>query len=126
MTGAQQPGGAHQARNPLAAMLFAICPELERGSRAWTRGAAIQPPRGGVDGADAHQQRVIGSRMGRWRTIAPSVIACRGDAKHMRHGRDGKPGLVAAHDPEDPDDTAPVSRANQAAAFDRMSRSSRS
>ena len=35
-------------------------------------------------------------------------------------------GLVRAHEPKDPDDSVPVSRANQAAAFDRVSRSSRS
>ena len=121
MTGARQPRGAHQSGNPLAAVAFTVRAEL-----GMHTGRAIQVPRRGVDGPYARQQRGIGLRMGRWRVFTPSVIARRGDAEHTRHGGKREQGLVRAHEPEDPDDTAPVSRANQAAAFERMSRSSRS
>ncbi len=47
-------------------------------------------------------------------------------AKHACHDRDRENGLVRAHEFEHPDGIAPVSRANQAAARERMSRSSRS
>jgi hypothetical protein len=85
---------------------------------------AIQLPRRGVNGPHARQQVTVSLRMGRWRAFTPSVITCRGDAEHARHGGNGERGLVRAHEPEEPDDTAPVSRANQAAAFERLSRSS--
>ena len=87
---------------------------------------AIQLPRRDVDGRHPRQQRGVGLRMGRWRAVTPSIITGRGDAEHARHGGNRERGLVRAHEPEDPDDTAPVSRANQAAAFESMSRSSRS
>ena len=41
-------------------------------------------------------------------------------AKQARHGGKRKAALVRAHEPEEPDGTAPVSRANQAAALERM------
>ena len=101
--------------DPLAAVPSTVRAELSMHTRR-----AIQASGRGVDGPYARQQRGIGLRMGRWRAIAPCVIARCGDAEHARHGRNGEPGLVGAHEPEDPDDTAPVSRANQAAAFERM------
>ncbi len=55
-----------------------------------------------------------------------SNIACLGHAQHARHGGDWEAGLVRAHEPEGAAGTAPVSSANQASAFDRMPRSSRS
>ncbi len=64
--------------------------------------------------------------MGRGRPADPGIVASLGHAEHARHGGDRETGPVRAHEPEEPDDTAPVSRANQAAAFERMSRTNRS
>ena len=66
--------------------------------------------------------------MARRRTIPPSVETSPGYAEHARHGGNLETGLVRAHEPEEPDDTAPLirfaaqARANQAAAFDKISR----
>ena len=82
--------------------------------------------RGGVHGPDTfsarprrqqHGQTVSGAAR---RSIPPLETP---STRAM--GAIGKTGLVCAHEPEDPDGSVPVSRANQAAAFDKMSRSSR-
>jgi hypothetical protein len=41
--------------------------------------------------------------------------------EYAAQSRDREPGLVIPHEPEDPSGIVPVSLANQAAAFDRMS-----
>jgi hypothetical protein len=51
------------------------------------------------------------------------MVARLGNAEHASHGSNWEDGLVRAHEPEDPDGIVPVSLANQAAAFARMSRS---
>ena len=61
---------------------------------------------------------------GRW-PMPPSLKTSLGHAEHAGHGGNRETGLVRAHEPEEPDDTAPVSRANQAAAFDKISCSTR-
>ena len=116
-----RPGRAHQPGDALAAMPLPSCPKLGMDARR-----AIGLARGRVDGPDPLQQRRVGTRTGRWRTAPPGVIAGLRHAEHARHGRDRKHRLVRAHELEDPDGIAPVSRANQAAARERMSRSSRS
>ena len=93
---------------------------------ACTRGAPICLARTGVHRAHSLQQRRVGRGMGRWRAVNPGVVARLGHAEHARHGGNWEAGLVGAHEPEEPDGTAPVSRANQAAAFDKISRSTRS
>src|SRR6266540_5031879 len=55
---------------------------------------------------------------------APRVIAAGGDFQHTAHRADRKHGLVRAYEEEDLFDFFSVSCANQAAAFDRISRSS--
>ena len=59
------------------------------------------------------------------RAIQRGVEARPGHAEHARHDEDRDGGLVRAHEPEEPDGTAPVSLANQAAAFNKISRSRR-
>ena len=58
--------------------------------------------------------------------MSPSMITGLRHAEHARHCGDREDGLIRAHELEDPGGTAPVSRANQAAARERMSRSTRS
>ncbi len=95
-------------------------------SSACTRGAPVCLARTGVDRADPFQQHLVSHGVRRGRTLPPRVIARLRYAEDARHDRDWKDGLVRAHEFEDPGGIAPVSRANQAAARERMSRSSRS
>jgi hypothetical protein len=69
-----------------------------------------------VNRSDLLQQHLVFNRTGRWRSAPPGVIAGLRHARHARHRRDREIGLIRAHEFEDPDGTAPVSRANQAAA----------
>ena len=57
-------------------------------------------------------------------TGAPRVVPARGDSEHSGHRGDSKLGLIRSHEPVDLPGTVP--RANQAAAFAKISRSSRS
>lgn len=79
--------------------------------------------RGRVNGADALDQRRVAFRASRRRPFRPRIIAAGGDAQHPAYG-DRKNGPVCAHESEPLDGTAFVSRANQAAAFERILRSS--
>lgn len=71
-------------------------------------------------------QRRISNGMGRRRPVQPRVVARLGYVEHARHRGNREAGLVRAHEPEEPDGSVPASRANQAVAFERISRSSRS
>src|SRR5213593_2618459 len=55
---------------------------------------------------------------------APRVVPAGGDFQHSAHRADREHGLVCTHEEEDFLDFLSVSCANQAAAFDRISRSS--
>ena len=121
VAGAHQPGPAHQPRDPFAAVSLTSAPQI--GVNAWR---AIGLARAGVHGPNPFQQRSVGHRVVGRRSLPPSVETSLGHAEHARHGGNREAGLVRAHEPEEPDDTAPVSRANQAAAFDKISRSTRS
>src|SRR5262249_31094667 len=56
----------------------------------------------------------------------PRIVPAGGDVQDPAHGGDAMGGLMRLHEFEDPGGIEPVSRANQAAAFFRISRSSRS
>jgi hypothetical protein len=58
--------------------------------------------------------------------LLPRMVATGGDAQQPAHRGDRILGLVIAHEPEPFAGIAFVSPANQAAAFERISRSSRS
>ena len=58
--------------------------------------------------------------------VAPRVVPAGGDAQHAAHAWDGMSAWCAAHELESLDGIESVSCANQAAAFFRISRSSRS
>ena len=121
VTGTDQASLPHQPRNPFAAVLLAM--PLQFGMDA---GRSIRLARAGVHRAHSLQQRRVSRGMDRRRAVNPGVVARLGHAEHARHGGKWEAGLVGAHEPEEPDGTAPVSRANQAAAFDKISRSTRS
>ena len=81
-----------------------------------------------VLGAPSREGRARGSTFqsgGRW-PLQPGIVTRLGHAEHACHRGNREAGLVRAHEPEEPDGSVPVSRANQAAAFERISRSSRS
>src|SRR3954447_22227483 len=63
--------------------------------------------------------------MGRRWPLPPGIVTRFGHTEHTCHRGNRERGLVRAHEPEELDGSVPVSRANQAAAFDRISRSSR-
>src|ERR1700758_5752512 len=62
----------------------------------------------------------------RWPPLHPRIVAAGGDTQQLAHGDDRVTRLVIAHEPEPFAGIAFVSRANQAAAFERISRSTRS
>jgi hypothetical protein len=60
---------------------------------------------------------------GRWSTLEPGIISARGDFKDAALHTDAMGRLIRLYEFVDPSGIAPVSRANQAAAFFRISRS---
>jgi hypothetical protein len=66
------------------------------------------------------------ARPPRQRALAPRVVPAGEDTQDAAHGGDRMDGLVCRHELESLDGIVLVSRANQAAAFDRIARSSRS
>src|SRR5713226_7542758 len=76
--------------------------------------------------ADARREFRVGARPRRWRPLAPRIVAAGGDGQHPAHRGNPVIGLIRVHELERRDGTEPVSVANQAAAFDSISRSSRS
>ena len=119
---AADPGeatGPHQPGDPLLADANALGSQLGVDARR-----AIGSLRGGMRGTDPLGQRGVVQGAGRERPAAPPIVAAGGDSQHAAHGGDGERGLVRTHEPEPFDGTLLVSRANQAAAFERMSRSS--
>ena len=97
-----------------------------RRSGGMDAGRPIGTARGRMDLADAPQQRRVRPCPLRGFPAAPRVIAAGGDLQQPAHHGNRIHGLVGSHELEDPDGTEPVSRANQAAAFARISRSWRS
>lgn len=119
MTGSDKASLAHQpgyafARVPLA--LFA-----QVGVDAWR---AISLVRAEMDGADSLEQGCVRCPTRRGLPASPGIVSRLRHAEHACHGSDREVGLVRVHEPEDPDGRTPVSRANQAVARERISRSS--
>lgn len=126
ISGASRTRSARRWSAISRAMRLRPCSSPPARSAACTRGARPGGlARGGVDGPDPLWQRRVGNGMGGRRAMPPGMAAGLRDAGHARHGGDRAGSLVRAHDPADPDGTAPVPRANQAAARERMSRSRR-
>ena len=90
-------------------------------SSACTRGLPSGPVRGRVGiGADALDQRGVAYRARRRPLSRPRIVTAGGDAQHTAHGGDRKNGPVCAHENRTPRRNRFVSRANQAAAFERI------
>lgn len=86
-------------------------------------GSAVGLVGGLVSGLDLAQEPLVGEfSIRRW-TVQPRVVPAGGDAQQTAHGGHGIGDLVIAHEPEERGGICSVSRANQAAAFDRISRS---
>ena len=112
-------GGAHEPRNTVLADPHAVRHKLGMDPRC-TIGSA----RHRVDRTHRLGQRSIRTRPPGGRTHPPRIVAAAGNAQHSAHGGYRKFGLVRAHESEPFGGITSVSRANQAAAFERMSRSS--
>src|ERR1700674_2761492 len=76
--------------------------------------------------SDPCAQCRIGARPRRGWPFLPGVVATGRDFQYAAHGGDPVDGLIRVHELERRDGVEPVSVANQAAAFDSISRSSRS
>jgi hypothetical protein len=112
----------HQASHPLAAHVkFVDVCQFGMNARR-----AIGAFRFLMDFMDPFAQLLIRLRSFRRLSLTPGVIATARDMQHTTHGFHWIEGLVRTHKLEDFGGTASVSRANQAAAFDKISRSSRS
>ncbi len=110
--------GAHHPRDPLAADRHAGVSQFGMNPRR-----AVRPPAAGMDRLHTRRQVRIGLRASRQWPPTPRVVPARGDAEHAGHRGDTETSLIRTHEPVDL--PGPVSRANQAVAFARISRSSR-
>src|SRR6266540_4222655 len=95
-------------------------------SSACTRGTPYVPRDSRCTAWISALELHIRPRTERERPLAPRVVSARGDTQDAAHGGDRMDGLVCRHELESLDGIVLVSRANQAAAFDRIARSSRS
>lgn len=74
-----------------------------------------------VDGANGARQRSIFTRSCTRRAPIPRVEAARRHTEHLAEDSYGIVGLILADEPEDYSGSVPLSRANRAAAFPRIS-----
>ncbi len=117
-TYALQASCLHQTSHPLAADSDSLLVKLEMNS-----GNPVGPSRVFMNLTDPLRQRRVGHAPGRRRSLDPRVVPAGGDAQRPAHHPNPVLGLVALHELEDFSGTEPASRANQAAAFARISRS---
>ena len=116
-------------RHPLAAHRRALSGQLGVNSRR-----PVRPTAAFVNRSHARAQRLVRGLARRALTGAPRVVPARGDTEDRASSRsernfgghrgDSKLGPIRSHEPVDL--PGPVSRANQAVAFAKVSRSSRS
>src|ERR1019366_3106596 len=118
--GADQTGLFQQPRHPFAPYFNALCSEF--GVDPWR---TIGRVRALMNRAHVHAELRVRSAARRGRPLPPCIEAAGGDAQPPAHRRGSITGLIRTHELERRDGTAPVSVANQAAAFDKISRSSR-
>ena len=108
----------HQTRHPLARNTLALIRQFSSDPR---RSIGASTP--AMDPLDpGFQLRILLSSSRGW-TLAPRIVPTGGNTQHSAHRDDGIALLVLAHELEDFPGTEPVSRANQAVAFARISRS---
>ena len=119
--GARDPGAAHQPPDPLGADPLAAGLQLGVDARS-----PVPLAIGAPDLLDPLAQLRIPSRSCRRSSTHPCVVAAGGETQHPTHGAHRPGGLIRLHEPESLPGIASLSRANQAAARFRMSRSMRS
>ena len=118
---APQLGGAHQARDALATHPPAPRDQLGMDPRGPVGSARVD-----VNRLNLRRQRGVLSRPRTRGTSVPRVVPAGGDLQHPAQSGDRRGGPERLHESDDPEGIASVSRANQAAAFFKLSRSSRS
>src|SRR5512143_1122594 len=118
-TDALPAGSLHEAGHALAADADPFGQQLgvNPGHSIGAAGAFMDEP-------DTGQPWLIGLLSRRRRTLAPGIEAARGDTQQPAHQCNGILGLSRPHELEPVSGIAPVSRANQAAAVAKISRSS--
>src|ERR1700722_13220703 len=116
-----ETGLRHQSRHPLASYISTLGRELGVNARR-----AVGPARARMRYLDLRDQHGVGLGPLRWPPLPPCIVATGGDTQQLAHGDDRITCLVIAHEPEPFAGIAFVSPANQAAAFERISRSTRS
>src|SRR3990172_2721081 len=118
---AAQARGAHEARHALLADEDAmIVGEFSVDVRR-----AVCTPRASMDRVDPRRQSDVHARTRRQWTLIPCIEATRGYFEQSAHDPYRMGGLVRLHESEQRFGIAGFSFANQAAAFERISRSSR-
>src|SRR5271167_2445373 len=118
--GADQTGLFQQPRHALAPYFNALCSEF--GVDPWR---TIGRVRALMNRAHAKAELRVRAAARRRRPLPPCIEAAGGDTQYPAHRRDPITGLIRTHELERRDGSEPVSVANQAAAFDNISRSSR-
>jgi hypothetical protein len=112
--------GSHQTSHPLASHVYAGVSQFRMNARRTIGAFGLL-----MNFMDPLAQFLICLCPLRWLSLSPCVIATAGNFQHTTHGFHRIDSLVRTHEFEDFGGTASVSRANQAAAFDKISRSSR-
>jgi hypothetical protein len=120
-THALHAGRPHEPGHPLAADVDPLGRQL-----GMHPGRSVRPPGLEVDGVDRHRQLGVALRPRRRSAVLPRIVPAGGDPQHPAHGGDAIGGPVTFHEFESRDGIDVVSLANQAAAFLKISRSSRS
>ena len=108
----------HQSRQPIIANRYSVVFEFGLDS-----GTPVRVARTSVDGFDAIAQRNVALFARGRRTKEPRIVPAGGDPKRTAHRGNTVLGLIALHESEGLFGSVSVSRANQAAAFDKISRS---
>ena len=109
----------HQPGDALATDANAFGRKIDMNARR-----SVGAARSLMRGADLCDQRGVCLSTLRRLPLRSRVIAAGGDTQQPAHGGDREGGLILAHEPEPFDGIVFVSRANQAAAFERISLSS--
>ena len=117
-THAGQARLAHHPSHPLAAHRRALLGQLGLNARR-----TVAPPAMRVNRPHAGSEGFVAALSCRTPSLTPRIEPARGDTEHPGHRGDAQLGLMRSHEPVDL--PGPTSRANQAAAFASIARSSR-
>jgi len=109
---------AHHTRHPIQARSVLLSLEIRVDPRRTVRPVALL-----VELLDLLQQHCVRPRSLRRPSLAPRVVPAGGNFQHATHHAHRVQRPVIAHELVPPDGIEPVSRASQAAAFAKISRS---